>query len=165
MRTCLYFIWHDWKEPERKRKNLMRLGIDYGHAYAWSRTRMGGWAVVQSPILVTTITLKRLQTRGYVSMLDYYTKVSPQVNEPLYARPAWFTMSLSKGTWCERHTPPCSTGGAAYSISSSVFYHCLLIVTCFTLSLSNSMSITSTGVFVARTKCGIERIYIQELFE
>ncbi len=33
-----YCIWKDWKKPERKRKNLMRLGVDYHHAYAWSRT-------------------------------------------------------------------------------------------------------------------------------
>jgi len=82
-----YCIWHDWKKLERKRKNLMRLGIDYGHAYAWSRTRMGGWAVAQSPILITTITLERLRKRGYEPMLDYYLKVSPQLNEPLYTRP------------------------------------------------------------------------------
>jgi len=82
-----YCIWHDWKKCERKRKNLIRLGIRQGQAYAWSRTRMGGWAVAQSPILVTTITLKRLQQRGYESMLDYYFKVSPQFNEPLYTRP------------------------------------------------------------------------------
>jgi hypothetical protein len=41
-----YCIWHDWKKPERKRKNLIRLGVDQDHAYAWSRTRKGGWAVV-----------------------------------------------------------------------------------------------------------------------
>jgi len=82
-----YCIWHHWKKPERKRKNLIRLGIDQGHAYAWSRTRMGGWRVAQSPILLTTITLKRLQKKGYESMLDYYLKVSPQLNEPLYTRP------------------------------------------------------------------------------
>ncbi len=34
---------------------------------------MGGWAVAQSPIMVTTITLKRLLQRGYESMLDYTT--------------------------------------------------------------------------------------------
>jgi RNA-directed DNA polymerase len=79
-----YCIWHDWKKPERKRKNLMRLGVNYQHAYAWSRTRMGGWAVAQSPILVTTITLERLKKRGYESMLDYYLNVSPGLNEPLY---------------------------------------------------------------------------------
>ena len=83
-----YCIWHDWKKPERKRKNLIRLGVPTGQAYAWSRTRMGGWAVAQSPILITTITLKRLARKGYESMLDYYEKVSPQLNEPLYARPA-----------------------------------------------------------------------------
>ena len=88
VRTRLrYCIWHDWKKPERKRKNLLRLGIDPNHAYAWSRTRMGGWAVAQSPIMVTTITLGRLRKRGYESMLDHYFKVSPQLNEPLYTRP------------------------------------------------------------------------------
>jgi len=80
-----YCIWHDWKKPERKRKNLIRLGVDYNHAYAWSRTRMGGWAVAQSPILVTTVTLERLKRRGYEPMLYYYSKVSPQLNEPLYS--------------------------------------------------------------------------------
>jgi RNA-directed DNA polymerase len=84
LRHC---IWEDWKKPERKRKNLIRLGIHNGQAYAWSRTRMGGWAVAQSPILVTTITLERLVKRGYESMLSYYQKVSPQFNEPLYTRP------------------------------------------------------------------------------
>jgi len=79
-----YCIWHAWKKPERKRKNLIRLGIDYGHAYAWSRTRMGGWRVAQSPILNTTITLKRLEKKGYESLLNYYLKVSPKLNEPLY---------------------------------------------------------------------------------
>jgi len=82
-----YCIWHNWKKPERKRKNLIRLGVDQNHAYAWSRTRMGGWAVAQSPILITTITLKRLEMRGDMAMLDYYTKIAPHLNEPLYTRP------------------------------------------------------------------------------
>ena len=83
-----YCIWKDWKKPERKRKNLIRLGIDQNTAYQWSRTRMGGWAVAQSPMLGTTITLIRLRKRGYESMLEHYQKVAPQLNEPLYARPA-----------------------------------------------------------------------------
>jgi len=79
-----YCIWHDWKKPERKRKNLIRLGVDQDHAYAWSRTRKGGWAVAQSPILGTTITLKRLAKKGYESLLEHYQKVAPHLNEPLY---------------------------------------------------------------------------------
>ena len=82
-----YCIWHHWKKLERKRKNLIRLGIEQGQAYAWSRTRMGGWAVAQSPILRTTITMARLSKRGYESMLDIYKRNSPQLNEPLYTRP------------------------------------------------------------------------------
>lgn len=81
-----YCIWHHWKKPERKRKNLIQLGIDQEHAYAWSRTRKGGWAVAQSPILGTTITLERLRKRGYEAMLDLYSKIAPHLNEPLYTR-------------------------------------------------------------------------------
>jgi len=71
-----YCIWTDWKKPERKRKNLIRLGINQDQAYAWSRTRKGGWAVAQSPILVTTITLKGLKQRGYTAMLDKYAQIN-----------------------------------------------------------------------------------------
>lgn len=73
LRCC---IWHDWKKPNRKMKNLIRLGIAPGMAYAWSRTRMGGWAVACSPILGTTITLKRLGIRGYISLLSYYQDIT-----------------------------------------------------------------------------------------
>jgi len=81
-----YCIWHDWKKPERKRKNLIRLGVQQGMAYAWSRTRMGGWAVAQSPILRTTITIKRLEKRGFVSLTEYYKSRSINVKPP-YTRP------------------------------------------------------------------------------
>ena len=74
-----YCIWHDWKKPDRKRRNLIRLGMDKERAYAYSRTRMGGWAVAQSPILRTTITLSRLRRRGYESMFSYYQKMIPEI--------------------------------------------------------------------------------------
>ena len=74
-----YCIWHDWKKPGRKRKNLIRLGVDHDHAYAWSRTRKGGWAVAQSPILGTTVTLSRLRRKGYLSMLSHYKKYQPVI--------------------------------------------------------------------------------------
>jgi RNA-directed DNA polymerase len=82
-----YCIWHHWKKSERKRKNLIRLGVEQGQAYAWSRSRMGSWAIAQSPILGTTITIERLKKRGYVPMLEIYKLISPQLNEPLLTRP------------------------------------------------------------------------------
>ena len=80
-----YCIWHDWKKSERKRKNLIRLGVAPQMAYAWSRSRMGGWAIAQSPILGTTITIERLVKRGYESLLTYYLKVCPHYKSyPLF---------------------------------------------------------------------------------
>jgi RNA-directed DNA polymerase len=82
-----YCIWKQWKKPERRRKNLIRLGVNQDDAYSWSRTRKGGWAVAQSPILTTTITLDRLRKRGYESLLTYYQHFTPYLGEPLYTRP------------------------------------------------------------------------------
>jgi RNA-directed DNA polymerase len=62
-------------------------GIGRGCLPYRGRTRKGGWVIAQSPIMGTTITLERLRKRGYEAMLDYYLKVSPQFNEPLYTRP------------------------------------------------------------------------------
>ena len=42
----------------------------------------GGWAVAQSPILNTTITLKRLKQRGYQSLTDVYIELNPSLCEP-----------------------------------------------------------------------------------
>ena len=56
-------------------KNLIRLGKSQREAYMWSRTRMGGWRVACSPILGTTITIDRLEKRGYISFLKYYLKI------------------------------------------------------------------------------------------
>ena len=79
-----YCIWHHWKKPEKKRRSLIRLGIQQGQAYAWSRSRMGGWAIAQSPILRTTITLERLKKRGYESMLDIYKQITPDRRDSLF---------------------------------------------------------------------------------
>ena len=72
-----YCIWHHWKKPEKKRRSLIRLGVDQEHAYSWSRSRMGGWAIAQSPILGTTITVERLKKRGYISLLELYIQLKP----------------------------------------------------------------------------------------
>jgi len=79
-----YCIWHHWKKSEKKRRSLIRLGIEQGQAYAWSRTRMGGWAVAQSPILGTTITLNRLKQRGYMPLAEIYHQIKPIRRDSLF---------------------------------------------------------------------------------
>ncbi|WP_372755846.1 hypothetical protein [Labilibaculum sp.] len=61
------------------------MGIQQGQAYAWSRSRMGGWAIAQSPILGTTITLDRLKKREYESMLDIYKQITPVRRDLLFS--------------------------------------------------------------------------------
>ena len=70
-----YCIWKQWKKTERRRKNFIRLGVPPDQAYAWSRSRMGGWAIACSPMRRTTVTIERLQKRGYISFTDYYLKL------------------------------------------------------------------------------------------
>lgn len=74
LRCC---IWHAWKKPERKRKNQIRLGVNLSMAYAWSRSRMGNWAIAQSSILGSTITVARLKSRGVMSMQNYHQEIRP----------------------------------------------------------------------------------------
>jgi hypothetical protein len=47
----------------------------------------GGWAIAQSPILGTTITMDRPKKSGYVPMLEIYKSISPQLYEPLITKP------------------------------------------------------------------------------
>jgi len=79
-----YCIWHHWKKPNKKMRSLIRLGIKHRQAYAWSRTRMGGWAVAQSPILGTTITIKRLKHRGYIPMAELHNSIAPNYKHSLF---------------------------------------------------------------------------------
>ena len=69
-----YCIWKHWKKPNKRMRSFIRLGIPQGQAYAWSRSRMGGWRIAQSPIMKTTVTIKRLETRGYVSFTTQLSK-------------------------------------------------------------------------------------------
>lgn len=86
-RRLRYCIWHNWKKPKRRFKNLIRLGVEASKAKKWSNPRMGGWATAGSPILKTTITNARLMHRGYKAMLPLFKSITPYLNEPLYTRP------------------------------------------------------------------------------
>ena len=78
---------------------------------------MGGWAIAQSPILGTTITLDRLKNRGYLSLLDIYIKISPQFNPDEYRD----CLRDPYDQWCERLSPSVFTDGAVYSIELNPF--------------------------------------------
>ena len=69
-----YCIWKHWKKPNKRMRSYIRLGKSKGEAYAWSRSRMGGWAIAQSPIMRTTVTVDRLHRNGYISFSEQFSK-------------------------------------------------------------------------------------------
>lgn len=75
-----YCIWKHWKKPNKRMRSYIRLGLDPGQAYAWSRSRMGGWAQACSPIMKTTVTIARLKQRGYIEFYDYFQRFNRKGN-------------------------------------------------------------------------------------
>ena len=82
-RRLRYCIWKHWKKPNKRMREYMRMGVDAGHAYAWSLSRLGGWAQACSPMMSTTVTIRRLKQRGYIAFHEYYQRFYMQLNAPL----------------------------------------------------------------------------------
>ena len=82
-RRLRYCIWKHWKKPDKRKRSYIRMGIPKGRAYSWSRSRMGGWAIAKSPIMITTVTNLRLKRRGYIEFNEYYQKYATQLNPPI----------------------------------------------------------------------------------
>ena len=78
-----YCIWKHWKKPNKRMRSFIRMGIPKGQAYSWSRSRMGGWAIAQSPMMITTVTLERLRKRGYLSFSEQFQKSHRTVSKEI----------------------------------------------------------------------------------
>ena len=76
-----YVIWKQWKKPNKRMRSFIRLGIEKGRAYSWSRSRLGGWRIAKSPMMETTITLRRLENRGYLSFKTQFAKSRRSIPE------------------------------------------------------------------------------------
>ena len=71
-RRLRMYIWKQWKKPETKVQNLIKLGMEPWKAYRNGNTKKGYWTVAKSGILTQTITDKRLAQAGYFDILDKY---------------------------------------------------------------------------------------------
>ncbi|WP_027964897.1 group II intron reverse transcriptase/maturase [Halalkalibacillus halophilus] len=72
LRMC---IWKKWKTPQKRRKNLVKLGMKRNHAYKNSHTSKGAIRIAYSWVLTTTITNKRLAQFGLISCVQHYNKI------------------------------------------------------------------------------------------
>jgi RNA-directed DNA polymerase len=71
-----YCIWKSWKRLRTRIRNLAKLGIPIGLAIKWGLNRRGGWHIVNTPILKTTITTEKLKQRGFIPMSEIFVRYS-----------------------------------------------------------------------------------------
>lgn len=71
-----YCIWKSWKRLRTRIKNLKQLGVPIWLAIKWGLNRRGGWHIVNTPILKTTITMERLKLRGFIPMSEIFIRYS-----------------------------------------------------------------------------------------
>ena len=69
-----YCIWKTWKRIRTRIRNLKRLGVPIPLAVKWGLNRSGGWHIVHTPILTTTLTVIRLRRMGFKPMSEIYQK-------------------------------------------------------------------------------------------
>jgi RNA-directed DNA polymerase len=62
-------LWHQWKRPKTRMRNLLKIGVDKRKAYMWANSSKGPCRVGHSPIMQTTINYKWLDQKG---LLRYY---------------------------------------------------------------------------------------------
>ncbi len=72
LRAC---IWKQWKKVKTRYKNLRKLGASNEKAWEFANTRKGYWRISASPVLSTTITNRRLETKGFKSLVNRYHTV------------------------------------------------------------------------------------------
>jgi group II intron reverse transcriptase/maturase len=71
-----YCIWKSWKRLRTRIRNLKQLGVPMWLAITWGLNRRGGWHIVNTPILKTTITMERLKQRGFMPMSEIFVRYS-----------------------------------------------------------------------------------------
>ena len=74
-RNIRIVIWKQWKKTMKRYKSLRQLGASHINAYMTANCRKGYQYVSKTVTITSTITNKRLEKRGLLSLLNHYTKV------------------------------------------------------------------------------------------
>ena len=70
-------IWKQWKVPKKRYEALRKLGAAHKYAHLLANSGKGYQVVCKSHTIHATLTNKRLEQRGLVSLLGQYAKVHP----------------------------------------------------------------------------------------
>lgn len=65
-------LWHQWKRPKTRMRNLLKMGVEKRKAYMWSNSSKGPCRVGHSPIMATTLNYRWLDTNGLLRFSRHY---------------------------------------------------------------------------------------------
>ena len=65
-------IWKSWKRPNKRIRELLKLGIEKCRAYMNGNTRKGYCRIAHSGVLHNTLTNRELCRLGFHSLFDSY---------------------------------------------------------------------------------------------
>jgi RNA-directed DNA polymerase len=65
-------LWHQWKRPKTRMRNLLKLGVDKGKAYMWANSSKGPCRIGHSPIMQTTVKYQWLDKNGLLRFYRHY---------------------------------------------------------------------------------------------
>lgn len=65
-------LWHQWKRPKTRMRNLLKLGVPKVKAYMWSNSSKGPSRVGHSPIMQTTCNYQWLDKNGLLRFYRHY---------------------------------------------------------------------------------------------
>ena len=65
-------LWHQWKRPKTRRRNLLKMGVERGKAYMWSNSSKGPCRIGHSPIMQTTFNYQWLDRNGLLRFYRHY---------------------------------------------------------------------------------------------
>lgn len=63
-------MWHQWKRPKARARNMIRLGAPPWKAWEWAMTGKGAWRMAGSAPLCRTLDNAYWQAQGLVSLAE-----------------------------------------------------------------------------------------------
>ena len=68
-------IWKQWKRPETKTRNQMKMGVPFDLAYQAGNSRRGYWFTTHTVAVNMAMTKERLINSGFYDLVTAYQSV------------------------------------------------------------------------------------------
>lgn len=72
--------WKQWKQPQTRVRNLIKLGVSERKSYMWGHSNKGYCRIAHSPILLSTLDKTYWRIRGYKGFVETYKEKGAQTS-------------------------------------------------------------------------------------